>query len=1204
MQKLQAQKMVARVLEQPFDKGQFRVLVKNLLNEMDEVKAFRQPQAGQFISEGYQDSVSSLDRIGQYTDPSGKVMDILIVRLKKDTTLDRGRTTQRNYIAKYLKEDRGGQLKDGALVAFVAPNHEDWRFSFVKMEYRFDEKGKVREEFTPARRYSFLVGKNESSHTAQQCLVSLLEKDDKNPTLEDLEEAFSVEKVTKEFFAEYHKLFWNVKEALDKVIERDLKVKKDFEKNEVSPVEFSKKLLGQIVFLYFLQKKGWFGVDRGAEWGTGPRDFLRKLFNRHQAGHFHTTRQLHKDSSSYEGCHSREGHKVGNLQGLAQSPEQRTVRHPLSPPTRRSFPRKRESLQGLAQNPEQRTERHPLSSPDTGATRRFFNDVLEPLFYEALQKERDDDYYKLFDCRIPFLNGGLFEPIGGYDWVNTDILLPDSLFSSAEGVGNEGIPLVGIFDIFDRYNFTVNEDEPLEKEVAVDPEMLGKVFENLLEVRDRKSKGTYYTPREIVHYMCQQSLINYLHSTLSKQSVNTAQSSGSASTVIPTNLDTSSQSENSVPPFVPADPAVQKADLEQLIKISDSAIEHDKVHTQKKAEQGQVVKGKYSQPKQPQSIIDNAILIDQALANIRVCDPAVGSGAFLVGMMSEVVRVRQALTSHIKNCPKMEERTDYHFKRHCIEHCLYGVDVDPGAVDIAKLRLWLSLVVDEEDREKLKPLPNLDYKLRCGNSLLGIKKDDGGGTIDRFFEHNLEGLHKKKNLYFNETSTNKKKQYKQEIELFIDKVYAPFMKEAEGVLEKQKRFDFEIYFSEVFQEKSGFDIVIANPPYIDSEEMVRKQERIRKIIANHYKMTKGNWPIYIAFFEKSFNILNKIGSLAFITPDKWLAKPFGYEFRKQSLYKIYTVLNAGRKIFFDAKVDAIVSLFSNNYHEKLKVFKFLKKEIIFKSEIDKKIITEPLTFDFIFSDHLQILLKIDNFFKSQKQKIEDSTKTINCQNACATSDAYKLQPLIQDIARIENFESKKYFQIINTGTIGKYNSKWGKVKMKYLGKKYLCPVINKSTFLNTFKGAYSQKSIQKKIIIKGLTLLDSCLDLKGDVIPGKSTLIVIDEDTKNLKFLSGLLNSKVAFFYMKEKHPASSYNQGINFTKEMINNFPIPKVSQTVKKEIILFVDKILSITKAGDYLQNPAKQTQVREYEKQIDQLVYKLYDLTPEEIKVVEKS
>jgi len=198
-------------------------------------------------------------------------------------------------------------------------------------------------------------------------------------------------------------------------------------------------------------------------------------------------------------------------------------------------------------------------------------------------------------------------------------------------------------DVFDRYNFTVKEDEPLEREVAVDPEMLGKVFENLLEVKDRKSKGTYYTPREIVHYMCQESLINYLLTELNGK--------------------------------------VDRDDIETLIRLGETAIEHDKVVLEHGEE-----KGRYTF-KLPSSIRDNASLLDEKLEKIHVCDPAVGSGAFLVGMMTEVIRVRSVLTNYLSD----NGRSIYDFKRHAIQNCLYGVDIDPGAVEIAKLRLWLSL---------------------------------------------------------------------------------------------------------------------------------------------------------------------------------------------------------------------------------------------------------------------------------------------------------------------------------------------------------------------------------------------------------------------------------------------------------------------------------------------------------------------------------
>ncbi len=604
-----AGKLIRDTFQNPFDRDRYSYFIKNIFNQLDTSKNFI--NRGNYIPDAFKPYVHTLERIGKYEDPEGKKIDILIVHLKKQTSLEQARTRQRNFIAWYLNGSRGGVLKDAALVAFYTDNPDDWRFSLIKMDYRLSEtkSGKVRarQELTPARRFSFIVGLNENSHTAQTRLVRLLEDDRPHPTLNALEEAFSIEKVTKEFFEKYRALFLELKEALENIVARCEPVRRDFDSKGVDITNFAKKTLGQIVFLYFLQKKGWFGVARDNPWGTGPKNFLRLLFDRR---------------------------KYGN----------------------------------------------------------FFNDILEPLFYEALARERDQDYYSRFDCKIPFLNGGLFDPLNDYDWVHADILLPDELFSNGCQT-KEGDTGTGILDVFDRYNFTVKEDEPLEREVAVDPEMLGKVFENLLEVKDRKSKGTYYTPREIVHYMCQESLINFLASELI----------GSDSDIF-----------------------LRKEDIETFIRYGDLANENDA-----RVE----IKGKETERyyyRLPESIRTRAALIDKKLVEIKVCDPAVGSGAFLVGMMNEIVKARQILTTYLGESKK---RTPYHFKRHAIQNSLFGVDIDPGAVEIAKLRLWLSLIVDEEDIKQIRPLPNLDYKIMQGNSLLeeyeGIKLFNEKLIIDK-----------------------------------------------------------------------------------------------------------------------------------------------------------------------------------------------------------------------------------------------------------------------------------------------------------------------------------------------------------------------------------------------------------------------------------------------------------------------------------------
>ena len=266
--------------------------------------------------------------------------------------------------------------------------------------------------------------------------------------------------------------------------------------------------------------------------------------------------------------------------------------------------------------------------------------------------------------------------------------------------------------------------------------MLGKVFENLIEENLRKGLGSYYTPREIVHYMCQESLINYLDAALN-----------SASETIGREKRTQAEfgdekSEQALLTAPTRREVVPRADIETFVHLGDQISHYEAVET------------RYA-IKMPKNIEKQARLIDEKLADITICDPAVGSGAFPVGMMSEIVRARAALTPYF-NDP--HERSPYFFKRHAIQNCLYGVDIDPGAVEIAKLRLWLSLVVDEEDVKQIKPLPNLFYKIVTGNSLLGVDKDEleNWKAIRR-----LEDL---KPRYFDEPDKDKKDRYKQQIE--------------------------------------------------------------------------------------------------------------------------------------------------------------------------------------------------------------------------------------------------------------------------------------------------------------------------------------------------------------------------------------------------------------------------------------------------------
>ena len=752
MKLYEAKNIITDVFENPFDKDKFSYFIRNLLKNLHPAEFGT--RSGNIIPPEFRDFIASYKRIGKYEDEESYEIDVLIVKLKRNHSIDYARSTQRNFIRWYLK--RKG--RDAALVAFHTEKSSEWRFSFIKMQYSLEKK---KDELTPAKRSSFMVGESGKSHTAQRQLIDLL-KNDHAPYLSDIEDAFSIEAVSDEFYVKYKTLLFNLVDEIDKIVEKDSTVKNEFESKNISVLNFSKKLLGQIVFLYFLQKKGWLGLDEKEKYGEGDKNFLRSLFNKTKPGE------------------------------------------------------------------------------------NFFNDYLEYLFYDALSKKRVTDYYERFKTRIPFLNGGLFDPIEFYDWQETDIVIPNKIFSDRKE-DEEGN---GILDVFDLYNFTVKEDEPLETEVAIDPEMLGKVFERMLDVTERKSKGAFYTPREIVHYMAQQSLLYFLETELNRTiSYNKL---GDKQSEIFGNEDRKGQlgllTENKAC-------VVPKADLEIFIHYGEHIIDKDiAIETGK-------LKQTANKQTIPESIRQNAEAIDAALENIKICDPAVGSGAFPVGIMNEIVKLRKLLTPFIvsqASSLRNSERSAYRFKSNAIQNSIYGVDIDAGAVEIAKLRLWLSMVVDEERIDTIEPLPNLEYKIVQGNSLINMPD---GSLRNGDLENEIERL--TKNYY---TITDKQK--KQEQKEIIDNKIHQLLASASEFSGYNIDFDFKLFFHEVWNEKDGFDVVIGNPPYVNIYSIDEKQKKVfKKIFTTAFK----KFDLYVLFFEKGIQILGNRCNINYITSNKYFS---------------------------------------------------------------------------------------------------------------------------------------------------------------------------------------------------------------------------------------------------------------------------------------------------------------------------------------------
>ncbi len=1150
MNKNEAINLIKDTFETSFSKDKFILFAKNLLNTYDESKAFH---AHGYVLEVYKNHVKTYERLGTYIDPAGKKIDILIVYLQKESSIERARTAQRNFIAQYLK-DRGE--KDAGLIAFVSPNLDDWRFSFVKMEYKFEktDKGliKAKEKFTPSKRYSYLVGPHEASHTAQSRMYPVILNDEINPTLEEIEAIFSVEKVTKEFFEEYKRLFLNLADEFTKNIEFKAQV---VEANKVEVADFVKKLMGQIVFLYFLQKKGWLGVKPGEKWGAGDKRFMHNLFD--------------KQYCDYN---------------------------------------------------------------------NFYNDVLEPLFYDTLNRRdrgnneviNDQSYSPYFKCRIPYLNGGLFTPV--YDWSRTKIFIENKYFKD-------------IFDVFDTFNFTVYESDPIEKEVAVDPEMLGKVFENLLEIRDRKSKGAFYTPREIVHYMCQESLVNYLIS------------------------------QSGFP----------EERIRNLMKVKDQEI-------------ARTVKDKEKIENIPE-LKEMAIKVNDLLKKVKICDPAVGSGAFPMGLLKEISTTRYFLNKHfIKETNKNGNLlTEYDIKKATLENCIYGVDIDPGAVEIARLRFWLSLVVEHEI-EEIEPLPNLDYKIMQGNSLIELLSPNLlFKTTDENRNKLIDHLTQAKTEYFNLSDSLEKVRKREEINLLIrgiinydkDKerktiwqrildrrnqlglfgnqkqenqlnIGDAASEETKKDLEKMsdisnvsnaEHFEWHLNFNEVF-DKGGFDIIIANPPYI--KEYVNRSAFDGLRNSPYYQGKMDLWYLFACIGIDL--IKDDSGVLAYIAQNNWTTS-FGaskmrnkvikdtqilslvdfddykvFEAGIQTMVLILRKNNALEKYIFDLRrlngtnyiENDLLDLLQKKENPKTEYLKptisridFLNKKLTFANGQVKKV--------------LNSILNKKNFELDSQREVaqgivypQDKLNRTNCEklgkNHTVGEGIFVLNSFEKNQMDLIDSELEILKPVYTTKELYRWygntkNDEWtiytgsnfkNKDKIvvyphikKHLDKfKEIITSDNKPYGLHRARDENFFKGEKIIALRKSLKPTFTYVDFDSYV---SATFYVIKTDRINQKFLVALLNSSLIAFWLRHRGKMQGSNYQLD--KEPILDLPIFKPSESSQTEIIKIVDKIIALIKSKNNSDDLNIQNRLREYEKQIDQMVYTVYDLAPDEIQIVEK-
>lgn len=1055
MKLYEAKNIITEVFENPFDKDKFSYFIRNLLKNLHPAE-FR--RSGYNIPKAFEDFIASYERLGKYEDEEGNLIDVLIIKLKRNYSIDYARSTQRNFVRWYLN-DKG---KDAALVAFTTEKSSEWRFSFIKMQYSLEKK---KDELTPAKRSSFLVGESGNSHTAQRQLIDLL-KNDHTPYLSDIEDAFSIEAVSDEFYEKYKALLFNLVDEIENVVKRDKTVKEEFESKEISILNFSKKLLGQIAFLYFLQKKGWLGLEEKEKYGEGDKNFLRSLFNKTKKGE------------------------------------------------------------------------------------NFFNDYLEYLFYDALSKKRVTDYYERFKTRIPFLNGGLFDPIEFYDWQKTDIVIPNKIFSDRKS-DEEG---TGVLDVFDLYNFTVKEDEPLETEVAIDPEMLGKVFERMLEVTERKSKGAFYTPREIVHYMAQQSLLYFLETelnqTVSYNKLGDKQSEIFGNEGKKGQLGLLTENKACVVP---------KVDLEKFIHFGEHIIDKDIA-----IEEGKL---KQTANKQtiPESIRQNADDIDQALKNIKICDPAVGSGAFPVGIMNEIVKLRKLLTPFLKE-ERADERSAYRFKSNAIQNSIYGVDIDARAVEIAKLRLWLSMVVDEERINTIEPLPNLEYKIVQGNSLINIPD---GTAINDALATEIENL---TTAYFHITDKEKKQEQKQIIDAKI-KEQLQFVSEMVGY---EIDFDFKLYFHEVWNEKGGFDIVIGNPPYDVYEGKKKNEIPTIKRINIYDKAKTGKLNAYKLFIAKSITLAKQNGIFCQIFQNSFLGDNSAKVLRKHFLTNQIILRidsfperdNINKRVFKSAKMSVCI-LFAqnmkvNNFNFDLVLWKerwmqnnsFVNFSNVELLEYDKSTNVIPS----ISSSEKTVLNKLSkyprfgNYITCYQGEINLSTN----KEIITTIDSTDTKPLLKG-AGIQ----KWYLPL-----------KMSQGQIEYLQYK---------KYITRNNGPKSKHYKDLRIVMQGITGVDENYRIKATLLDentfcGHSVNYISLENInqENAKYYLALLNSTISNWFFKK------FSTNSNVNSYEIHNLPV--IIKSDFKSVVVIVDYLLTLKRIQEEKFSFF-------FEQLIDGMVYELY-------------
>ena len=995
--------------------------------------------------------------VGNIRLDDGRSLAIFDFEVADNVLIPRNRRDLRNIAASFIDQDKF----HGAIAFYHSHNKDNYRLTFIAKQTYFNESGELVKKETAPKRYTFLLGPNEPCTTAASRLKELADKKTYGSIyLTDVTDAFSVERLNKEFFNSYKAQYKKFIDTLS-----DTKSNRDY----------VKKLLGRLVFLQFLQKKGWMGVPASnAKWEGGDKNYLSKL------------------------------------------------------------------VDNYANN------------------NRLLSDVLELLFFKTLNEKRNGDIAdgKLGEnIKIPYLNGGLFDK----DRIDElDIDFPYSYFKD-------------LMDFFSQYNFTIDENDPDDSEVGIDPEMLGHIFENLLE--DNKDKGAFYTPKEIVQYMCRQSVIQYLKTH---------------------------------------EPSDQYADaIEQL--INDGVV---------------------TPILQSKSIATRFI---QLLKEVKVCDPAIGSGAFPMGILYVLYHAIHHLHSHAEPHGNFDSTQT---KRDIIQNNIFGVDIEQGAVDIARLRFWLALVVDAD---KPQPLPNLDYKITCGNSLLSRypidapienvfveynkgKKDDEKMTLAKYKElvsdYTNTSNHQTKEL-FRKTiedikcafKTELSKQFKERLAklrgkvimlegptLFgertkAEKAELKKLKEKLNILEKEQEdiqtnklyvdaFEWRFEFPQLLDDNGkfiGFDIIIGNPPYNELRDLDLSMQTALKS-SRYYDYAKGGrLNMFQFFYPLAINVARDNGIVSLITQNSILAEDSAL---------------GNRKLFF-AQTDILsIDSFPERDNKNLRVFESAKMSVCIcilrrNNHPDTcNIIPINVWHSRYMQDKHELNITVEEIMEMYP---EDIIIPISSNEKFSILKEIKKKSQYYINASAGEIDMTKYKSIFNTIGLGTRVITGAQIQRYYITN---TPSQGDVIYIDdSCKPQLSSKRkteiLQPRIVLQRITGVDSKVRIIATLINGNmycanSTNYIANDKIINIKYLLGVLNSSLVNFFIKQT------STNTNITAKVLNSIPIAIPSAKMQEAIVRVVDYIMQIKSLSSDIvidQYVDNEVMARQFENVIDALVYELY-------------